>query len=401
MDRLDTFRILARAADWDAAAPTPRIEARQSPTAAGIREDAARAITRVKRLGGGSTPILKILLSNACSYHCAYCVNRCSASIPRATFKPEELARTISEFTQRGWIQGAFISSGVLVTPDETMERLAWTAHLLREAYDYRGYLHLKIIPGTSPDLIRQASIYATRVSVNIELPTEESLRRLAPEKSPDTILGPMQTIAGLDHLSGGQTTQLIVGATSESDAVILRLAQHLYHSFNVRRVYYSAFRPEGTDPSLPRPAQPPVRRELRLYQADMLFLWYHFEPSELFESQEFLDEDIDPKTSWALRHPECFPVELLTSDYEQMLRIPGIDLANARRILALRRSGRLDFDTLCRKNPSARKSAWFITIRGRAPEPDLLDKPEMLRKLLQDSAPSPCPIQNEFDWQN
>lgn len=292
MDRLDTFRILARAADWDAAAPAPRIEARQSPAASGIREDAARAITRVKRLGGGSIPILKILLSNACSYHCAYCVNRCSASIPRATFKPEELARTIVEFTQRGWIQGAFISSGVIGTPDETAERLAWTARLLREAFDYRGYLHVKIIPGTSAELILKTARYATRVSVNIELPTEESLHRLAPEKSADTILGPMQTIAGLEHLagaqthlSGGQTTQLIVGATPESDALIIRLARHLYRSFNVRRVYYSAFRPEGTDPSLPRPAQPLLRRELRLYQADMLFRWYHFEPSELFES--------------------------------------------------------------------------------------------------------------------
>ncbi len=396
MNTAQTFRILAHAADWDTVAPSPLIDRH---ACASVREDVERAITWVKRLGGGSIPILKILLSNACTYHCAYCVNRSSASVPRATFKPEELARTIVELTRHGSIKGAFLSSAILGTPDETVERLAWTARLLRETYDYHGYLHIKIIPGTSADLIRQTARYATRVSVNIELPTEESLRRLAPEKSPDAILGPMQTIAGLDHLPGGQTTQLIVGASPESDAAILRLASHLYRSFNVRRVYYSAFRPEGADPSLPHPMHPPLQRELRLYQADMLFRWYHFEPAELFESQEFLDEDIDPKTAWALHHPDFFPIELSTADFEQLLRVPGIGPSTARRILAMRRTGRLDFEAIARKNPTARKSIWFITIHGKAPAPALLDRPDMLRPMLQDTQPSEIPVQKELDW--
>ena len=448
MDRLETLRILTQAADWDAVAPSTRIE--QSPCAllesapaetppcpdselprAGssllpepaVREDAAYGICRVKRLGGGSVPILKVLLSNACSYNCAYCVNRRSSNVRRASFQPEELARTVSDFDARGRIHGAFISSGVVGTPDETMERLIWTARTLRERYGYQGYLHLKVIPGASPDLVRLAMRYATRVSVNIELPSEESLARIAPDKSPDAILSPMKLIAehmrelqlntsdkhardsfsklAASPLTAGQTTQMIIGASPEPDSTILALAHHLYQSFNVRRVYYSAFRPEGSDPSLPHPSAPPYTREFRLYQADMLFRWYGFEPDELFETQDFLDGDIDPKTSWALRHLEFFPIELMTADYEQMLRIPGIGPAAARRIIALRRRERLDFDTLCRKNSAARKSAWFITIRGKAPVPDLLDKPDILRALMQEPKPAQRSIQKELDWRD
>ncbi len=212
MDRLDTLRILSRAADWDAAAPSARIEQGVPPHACRedtkdqpaavmpcpnpqVREEAAYGICRLKRLGGGSVPILKVLLSNACSYNCAYCVNRRSSNVHRASFQPEELARTIADFDARGVIRGAFISSGVLGTPDETMERLIWMARSLRERYGYRGYLHLKVIPGASPELVRLAMRYATRVSVNIELPSEESLLR-TPDKNPDAILTPMMTIS-------------------------------------------------------------------------------------------------------------------------------------------------------------------------------------------------------------
>ena len=442
MNYLDRFHILSQAADWDAAAPTPLIEHPETKfpeinsscnATSEICQDAAYNICKVKRLRGGSIPILKILLSNACSYNCAYCVNRRSSNIKRASFQPEELARTIADFNARGIISGAFISSGVIGTPDNTMERLVWTAQTLRERYGYKGYLHLKVIPGASPELVKLAMRYATRVSVNIELPTEESLVRIAPDKSADSILSPMMTIYGrlreleepnrskkplhkisvndqAAEMSAGQTTQLIVGASPESDSIILSLAYHLYRDFDVRRVYYSAFRPDGTDPSLPRLAAPPYIREYRLYQADMLFRWYGFEPIELFEEQDSLDEDLDPKTSWALRHLELFPVELMTADYEELLHIPGIGPKAARRILQMRKNGRLEFSSLKKLHIPTRKTACFITINGKTSpdefyrsgysiEGQKLENPEMLREMLREKNQPPPSIQQEFDF--
>ena len=442
MNYLDRFHILSQAADWDAAAPTPLIEHPETKfpeinsscnATSEICQDAAYNICKVKRLRGGSVPILKILLSNACSYNCAYCVNRRSSNIKRASFQPEELARTIADFNARGIISGAFISSGVIGTPDNTMERLVWTAQTLRERYGYKGYLHLKVIPGASPELVKLAMRYATRVSVNIELPTEESLVRIAPDKSADSILSPMMTIYGrlreleepnrskkplqkisvndqAAEMSAGQTTQLIVGASPESDSIILSLAYHLYRDFDVRRVYYSAFRPDGTDPSLPRLAAPPYIREYRLYQADMLFRWYGFEPIELFEEQDSLDEDLDPKTSWALRHLELFPVELMTADYEELLHIPGIGPKAARRILQMRKNGRLEFSSLKKLHIPTRKTACFITINGKTSpdefyrsgysiEGQKLENPEMLREMLREKNQPPPSIQQEFDF--
>jgi len=442
MNYLDRFHILSQAADWDAAAPTPLIDHPETKfpeinsscnAKSEICQDAAYNICKVKRLGGGSVPILKILLSNACSYNCAYCVNRRSSNIKRASFQPEELARTIADFNARGIISGAFISSGVIGTPDNTMERLVWTAQTLRERYGYKGYLHLKVIPGASPELVKLAMRYATRVSVNIELPTEESLVRIAPDKSADSILSPMMTIYGrlreleepnrskkplqkisvndqAAEMSAGQTTQLIVGASPESDNTILSLAYHLYRDFDVRRVYYSAFRPDGTDPSLPRLAAPPYIREYRLYQADMLFRWYGFEPIELFEEQDSLDEDLDPKTSWALRHLELFPVELMTADYEELLHIPGIGPKAARRILQMRKNGRLEFSSLKKLHIPTRKTACFITINGKTSpdefyrsgysiEGQKLENPEMLREMLREKNQPPPSIQQEFDF--
>lgn len=444
MDQLSTLKILSQAADWDAAAPSTRVESQneESSCAGRVREDAAYGICRVKRLGGGSTPILKVLLSNACAYDCAYCVNRRSANVRRASFQPEDLARTIADFSARGVIQGAFISSGVLGSPDDTMERLIWMAQSLRQRYGYRGYLHLKIIPGASEILVQEAMRYATRVSVNIELPSEESLTRIAPDKSADSILSPMAVICSRlreqeaerdalraaspfprgtrwkdrstgdpdGYTSAGQTTQLIVGASPESDSVILSLAQHLYKSFNVRRVYYSAFRPEGTAPSLPHPHTPPYGRELRLYQADMLFRWYGFEASELFESQSDLDEDLDPKTSWALRHSEIFPVELMTADFLQLVRVPGIGPRSARRILELRKSGNLSFASLKRLKIRTRFASWFISIRGamlpndevrpgELSAPRGFDDPDKLREILKDKTSSAPLSPPHFDF--
>lgn len=389
-----TFSILAAAARDDAAAPSWSLCEKKQ---ADLDMAAAQAICHVQRLGGGSVPLLKMLLTNACSYHCKYCINRAGSNVPRASFKPEALARIIAQFAARGLIQGAFISSGIAGSPDDSMEKLVWMAEILRKRWHYDGYLHLKVLPGSSSELIRRAMQYATRVSVNIELPTAESLAAIAPDKSPDAIMRPMETIAQIlqeqealradslrdstsgnplqrhadafpDAGSGGQTTQLIVGASPESDAVILRLAQHLSHNFGVRRVYYSAFRAEEADPSLPRPPAPPLRREYRLYQADMLFRSYGFTAEELLaDSSPFLPETLDPKTAWALAHPELFPLELTTAEYGQLLRVPGIGPAGARRILAARRNGSLQAQTLRRAGVNLRRAQWFITIRGQA----------------------------------
>jgi putative DNA modification/repair radical SAM protein len=439
MDKFSTLAILSQAADWDAAAPRPHIESvvnnsthvpasadesaieqKQSEPGHGVREDAAYGICKVKRLNGGSIPILKVLLSNACSYNCAYCVNRKSANVRRASFQPEELARTVSDFSTRGVIQGAFISSGVLGTPDDTMERLIRTAQYLRNRYGYRGYLHLKVIPGASHELVIEAMKYATRVSVNIELPSEESLVKIAPDKTPDSILTPMTAIRDRlqeygrersmlplttnsdSSMTTGQTTQLIVGASPQPDREILKLDYHLYKNLDVRRVYYSAFRAEGADASLPHADMPPFEREFRLYQADMLFRWYGFNPDELFDTQENLDEELDPKTSWAIRHLDLFPIELMTADLFQLLRIPGMGPGSARKILALRKSGNLNIATLKKLRVKLRFAQWFITIRGKRPELtnlSALEKPQLLRELLQQKKLPPPPYSPQFDF--
>jgi len=447
MDKLNTLAILSQAADWDAAAPRPHIESavndstrapsslyesideqKQPESGHGVREDAAYGICRVKRLSGGSIPILKVLLSNACSYNCAYCVNRKSANVRRASFQPEELARTVSDFSKRGVIQGAFISSGVLGTPDDTMERLIRTAQYLRNRYGYRGYLHLKVIPGASHELVTKAMKYATRVSVNIELPSEESLVKIAPDKTPDSILIPMTAIRDRlrenawdrsmhflaanaeGFMAAGQTTQLIVGASPEPDREILKLAYHLYKNLDVRRVYYSAFRSEGADASLPHANIPPFEREFRLYQADMLFRWYGFEPDELFDSQQNLDEDLDPKTSWALRHLDLFPIELMTADLLQLVRIPGIGPSSARKILELRKSGNLSAATLKKLRIRLRFAQWFITLRGKMLALEdvnsiqvniqsALENPESLRRLFRRKKIPPPPYSPQFDF--
>ncbi len=312
---------------------------------------------------GRCVSLLKILYTNVCIYDCAYCVNRCGNDIPRAAFATQEIVSLIIDFYRRNYIEGLFLSSGVMRSPDETMERLVRTVQNLRKQ-DFNGYIHLKCVPFASRRLIRQAGRYADRLSVNIELPSEKSLIRLTADKTYDSVLEPMgvirETITETSENRGrmrhvppfapaGQSTQLIVGASPESDFEILNLANRLYLRQALKRVYYSAYVPvQRTETRLPDISEPPLRRENRLYQADWLLRLYGFSVDELISARSpFLDLKIDPKQAFALRHPELFPIDLNTANREMIFKVPGIGLKSANRIVSLRRRGRIRLEHL------------------------------------------------------
>jgi putative DNA modification/repair radical SAM protein len=373
---------------------------------------------------GRCVSLLKVLFSNACRFDCAYCVNRASADTPRSAFTVDELVELTCQFYRRNYIEGLFLSSGIFADPDAVMERLIKTARTLRTQAGYGGYIHLKIIPGAGEASIREAGRWADRLSANIELPTEKSLSLLAPQKSGRVIFGAMEEFSGLDRqfeedrrrvrflpqgrgrspvfAPAGQSTQLIVGASAEDDRQIIGLSGSLYRKFSLRRVYYSAFIPvdpgrDGVaDPRLPAvsgppalegPRRPPLNlrvREHRLYQADWLLRFYHFSAGEILdETQPFLDSHVDPKTSWALKHLDFFPVEINRADYETLLRVPGIGAKTARRIIETRRSAVLSFDKLRRLGAVMKRVRYFAACSGA-----LLDRPDdprRIRRLLSD----------------
>ncbi|MDR0324068.1 MAG: putative DNA modification/repair radical SAM protein [Treponema sp.] len=364
---------------------------------------------------GRCVSLLKVLFSNSCKYDCAYCVNRRSADIKRASFTVKELADLTCEFYRRNYIEGLFLSSGIFSDPDIVMEKLIDTARTLRTESGFGGYIHLKIIPGTGENMIRQAGLWADRLSVNIELPTEKSLNCLAPDKSGKTILGAMNDFSGLSaefeeerrktkflpqgksrtdfFAPAGQSTQLIVGATKENDRQIVNLTSSLYKKFSLKRVYYSAFihpggflkknsREFNADPRLPEIISPPLVREHRLYQADWLLRFYHFNAEEILDEDEpFLDAHIDPKTAWALKNLDFFPVEINRADYETLLRIPGIGAKTARRILETRRSRKLNMENLRRMGAVLKRARYFVTAGGSFIERP--DDPLRIRRLL------------------
>jgi putative DNA modification/repair radical SAM protein len=355
---------------------------------------------------GRCVSLLKVLYSNVCRYDCAYCVNRASADTPRASFTVDELMELTCEFYRRNYIEGLFLSSGVFSDSDIVMEKLIAVARKLRTEAGYGGYIHLKIIPGTGEKLIREAGRWADRLSANIELPTDKSLQTLAPQKSGKTILRAMGEVAEAsveyeedrrripstpDFAPAGQSTQLIVGASGEDDRQIVSLSGALYRKFGLRRVYYSAFIPVGVpgrdgipDPRLPDIPGPPLVREHRLYQADWLLRFYHFTAGEILEDSPYLDKHLDPKTAWALRHPDRFPVEVNHADYEELLRVPGIGAKSSRRIIETRRSRSLTFDSLRRIGVTLKRARYFITVAGAAI--DRLEDPKRVRRVLADS---------------
>lgn len=392
MDLISKLEILADAAKYDVAC-----------TSSGSHRDAVKGRLGTTTMAGcchSFTPdgrcvtLLKVLMTNACAYDCAYCSCRRSNEIRRTAFTPRELADLTIDFYRRNYIEGLFVSSGVLRTPDYTTELMIRTLELLRNGHGFRGYIHAKTVPGTSPELIDRLGRLADRLSVNLELPSRESLGLLAPQKSRQHILAPMRQIA--DSIEegrqtralarrkivsyggrivraadgafapAGQSTQMIIGATPESDHQILTLSSALYRSLALKRVFFSAYMPVNRDARLPSTDAVALNREHRLYQADWLMRFYRFEASELLdEAQPFLDPLVDPKANWALNHLELFPVEINTVPYEMLLRIPGVGVRGARKILRARKTTTLRPDSLQKLGIAYKRARFFITCRG------------------------------------
>ena len=349
---------------------------------------------------GRCISLLKVMLTNYCIYDCAYCINRRSNDLPRATLSVSELVELTIEFYRRNYIEGLFLSSGVVRSPDYTMERLVRVAKDLRQVHRFNGYIHLKSIPGASRELVNEAGLYADRLSVNVEIPKEENLKLLAPEKDHKSVFAPMKYIQQgvleskeerqkFRHAPrfepAGQSTQMIVGATSESDKDILYLSSALYGRPTMKRVYYSGYVSVNTyDTRLPALKQPPLVRENRLYQADWLMRFYGFEAGELLsEKRPNFNVFLDPKCDWAIGHLEQFPVEVTTADYHTLLRVPGIGVKSAKRIVQARRYGSLSFEGLKMMGVVLKRAIYFITCSGRMYYPVRLEEDAIVRNLL------------------
>ena len=349
---------------------------------------------------GRCISLLKILMTNCCIYDCKYCCNRISNDIERAVFSPEEIAGLTMEFYRRNYIEGLFLSSGIIGSPDYTMELLYRTLYLLRKVHHFYGYIHVKGIPGASPRLIQKTGYLADRMSINLELPTARSLQELAPNKHRKTILTPMRQIQeGIQEnkqelvlyrhapkfVSGGQSTQMIIGATPESDYQIVQVAESLYKKFQLKRVFYSAFINVNEDKALPAlTSGPPLLREHRLYQADFLLRFYGFEAKELLsEKHPNFNVFLDPKADWALQHLEQFPVEINRASYEMLLRVPGIGVKSAGRIVRARRNGSLTFEHLKKIGVVLKRALYFITCSGKMMYPTKIEEDYITRNLL------------------
>ncbi len=395
----EKLAILAESAKYDASCAS---SGSQRASSDGIGATRTTGVCHTWSADGRCVSLLKLLYTNHCIYDCAYCVNRRSNDIRRVSFTVDEVVTLTMDFYRRNYIEGLFLSSGIVGDPDYTMVRLGRVARRLREDERFGGYIHLKVIPGASRRIVDEAGRYADRLSVNIELPSERSLVALAPQKTKRTIVGTMGHLS--DKLAevkedrkrlsrvpsfapAGQSTQLIVGASSESDRTIMTLSSYFYRTMGMRRVYYSAYVPVAADTRLPLLDSPPLRREHRLYQADWLIRLYKFEVAELFsDDHEDIDVDLDPKSGWALRHYDLFPVEVHSADYEMLLRVPGIGLRTAARIVRLRRRSRITFDTLRKIGVVLKRARYFITCGGTYLESRDLSV-DLLRSALVENA--------------
>ena len=350
---------------------------------------------------GRCISLLKILFTNECIYDCKYCVNRSGNDVVRTSFTPEDVCTLTMEFYRRNYIEGLFLSSGVLKSPNYTMELLYTVLYKLRHEHNFQGYIHVKAIPGADSRLIQMTGYLADRMSVNIELPTAESLRLLAPHKTRKNILAPMRFVQQMSaenqyeiqtyrhvpkFVPAGQSTQMIIGATPESDYQILHVAESLYKKFDLKRVFYSAFIPVNEDKNLPsvKEQRPPLLREHRLYQADWLLRYYHFEAGELLDEENpNFNAYLDPKCFWALRHLEEFPIEINYAAYDMLLRVPGIGYKSASRIVKARRMGMLDFEDLKKMGVVLKRALYFITCKGKMMYPIRMDEDYITRNLL------------------
>jgi putative DNA modification/repair radical SAM protein len=393
MELTDKLEILADAAKYDASCASSGAPKRGSEGKDGIGATNGMGICHSYTPDGRCVSLLKILLTNFCIYDCQYCVNRRSSNVPRARFAVAEVVKLTQDFYLRNYIDGLFLSSGIIRSADYTMEQLVAVARELREVHHFRGYIHLKTIPDADPALIELAGKYADRLSVNIELPTQDSVTRLAPEKSVHTIKLAMGNIRRkMDEKEeepklpkfapAGQSTQMIVGADASDDQTILNTAETLYGSYKLKRVYYSAFSPIPQSPDSVPLAPPPLMREHRLYQADFLLRSYGFQASELLPDAGNLDLDIDPKLAWALAHREHFPMDLNRADANMIARVPGIGLRNAKRVIELRRLRRVRWEDLSRLRCSMKKIAPFIITADYSPVQGAASS-ETLRRAL------------------
>ncbi|MFL6575220.1 MAG: putative DNA modification/repair radical SAM protein [Povalibacter sp.] len=394
MDIQSKLRILADAAKYDASCASSGSAKRDSLNGKGMGSTEGMGICHSYAPDGRCISLLKILLTNFCIYDCLYCVNRSSSNIARARFTVEEVVKLTLDFYSRNYIEGLFLSSGIIRDADYTMEQLVAVARTLREVHDFRGYIHLKTIPDADQELLAQAGRYADRVSVNIELPTEQSLNALAPEKNAQSIKRSMAHLRSrIDEkraepkaprfAPGGQSTQLIVGADDASDQIIIEKSSTLYSSYQLRRVYYSAFSPIA-DSSKVLPSRPaPLMREHRLYQADWLMRFYGFTAGEIFEQSDgMLDLEVDPKLAWALKHREQFPIDVNVCSREQLLRVPGLGTKAVARILAARRVRAITQDDLQRLHVPLKRVLPFLKFVGTERAADL-DSERLAQSLM------------------
>ena len=412
MTTLEKLKILTDAAKYDVACTSSGVD--RAGKAGALGSSAACGICHSFSADGRCISLLKVLFTNRCICDCQYCLNRRSNDMPRAAFTPRELADLTIAFYRRNYIEGLFLSSGILRNADYTCEMLLETLRILRREYHFRGYIHVKAIPGADEQLLARLGLLADRMSVNIEMPSEKSLQKLCPEKTRQSVLYPMgwiaERIAQNTHelakyrhapafVPAGQSTQMIVGATPESDFQILRLAQGLYQNYGLKRVFYSAYIPVSDSALLPPlGSKPPLQREHRLYQADWLMRFYGFQAQELLdEAHPNLHPQLDPKCCWALRHPEFFPVELERADPHTLLRVPGIGPKSMRAILRARRAGSLRLEALPKLGVVCKRAQYFITCSGRRPKDLVLTPEAMWRALLPAPKKGAAPLPGQL----
>ena len=362
----EKLKILADSAKYDASCSSSGSTRKNT---GGIGNAAVNGICHSFASDGRCISLLKILMTNACIYDCKYCINRRSNNVPRAIFTPEEICEITINFYKRNYIEGLFLSSAIIKSPDYTMERLIETIYLLRYKYKFNGYIHAKAIPGASPYLIKKLGSLVDRLSANIELPTDTSLKILAPDKKTKDINNSMITIRNnisKTFAPAGSSTQMIIGATKDSDKDILEKSANMYKYFHLKRVFYSAYIPVNQDKMLPSISIPPLKRENRLYQADWLLRFYKFRVDELFDNNNNFNYLVDPKTDWALRHLEEFPKEINKVSFNELIRIPGIGITSAKKIVSARKVFKIEFKDLKNMGVSLKRAKYFITCNNK-----------------------------------
>lgn len=410
----DKLKILADAAKYDVSCTSSGVDRKGKKGFTG--NAVSGGICHSFSADGRCISLLKILMTNWCIYDCKYCVNRCSNDVVRTAFTPEEICSLTMEFYRRNYIEGLFLSSGVMESADRTMELLYQTVWKLRNECRFRGYIHVKAIPGADQRLIEKMGFLADRMSINLELPTSDGLKKLCPGKTREKILLPMRRIqTGITEnknelviyrnapkfVPAGQSTQMIVGATPENDFQMVSVAEALYQNFNLKRVFYSAFVPVVPDKNLPAPAGgPPLLREHRLYQADWLLRFYGFKANELLsEARPNFNVLLDPKCDWAVRHLEEFPVEVMTADYGRLLRVPGLGVRSAKRIVLARRTGRLSFADLKKFGVVLKRAVYFLTCCGKMLEPVRFEENFITSQLIGEGHKKTWEIENNSSF--